>query len=80
MSPTTDTVRGLGLVGDRAAIGGAYLAMTSRLLKDNAISLLRRGAPAGGKNYLISTLARLMPKESVISISSASPMALTATA
>ena len=50
--------------------------MSSRLLRDNAISLLRRGAPSGGKNYLISVLSRLMPKESIISISSASPMAL----
>ena len=66
----------LGVVGERSAIGGAYLAMTSRLLRDTAISFLRRGAPAGGKNYLISSVARLMPKESVISISSASPMAL----
>jgi hypothetical protein len=76
MNRAADSARRLGVVGERAAIGGAYLAMTSRLLKDNAISLLRRGAPAGGKNYLISTLARLVPKESVISISSASPMAL----
>jgi hypothetical protein len=66
----------LGVVGERAAIRGAYLAMTSRLLRHNAISLLRRGAPAGGKNYLLGVLSLLMPKESVISISSASPMAL----
>ena len=66
----------LGVVGERTAICGAYLAMSSRLLRDNAISLLRRGAPSGGKNYLISVLSRLMPKESIISISSASPMAL----
>ena len=67
---------GLGVVGERTAICGTYLAMTSRLLRDNSISLLRRGAPAGGKNFLIGCLSRLMPKDSVISISSASPMAL----
>ena len=50
--------------------------MTSRLLRDNSISLLRRGAPAGGKNFLIGCLSRLIPKDSIISISSASPMAL----
>jgi hypothetical protein len=66
----------LGVVGERMAICGTYLAMTSRLLRDNAISLLRRGAPAGGKNHLLGVLSRLMPKDSVISISSASPMAL----
>ena len=67
---------GLGVVGERTAICGTYLAMTSRLLRDNSISLLRRGAPAGGKNFLIACLSRLMPKDSIISISSASPMAL----
>ena len=67
---------GLGVVGERTAICGTYLAMTSRLLRDNSISLLRRGAPAGGKNFLIGCLSRLMPKDSIISISSASPMAL----
>jgi hypothetical protein len=66
----------LGVVGERAAIRGVYLAMTSRLLKDNAISMLRRGAPSSGKNFLIGVLCRLIPKESVIAISSASPMAL----
>jgi hypothetical protein len=66
----------LGVVGERQAIRGIYLAMISRLLKDSAISVLRRGAPAGGKNFLIGTLCRLVPKESVIAISSASPMAL----
>ena len=67
---------GLGVVGERTAICGTYLAMTSRLLRDNSISLLRRGAPAGGKNFLIGCLSRLMPKDCIISISSASPMAL----
>jgi hypothetical protein len=66
----------LGVVGERQAIRSIYLAMTSRMLKDNAISVLRRGAPAGGKNFLIVTLCRLVPNESVIAISSASPMAL----
>ena len=70
------TAHRLGVVGERQAIRAVYLAMTSRLLKDNAISLLRRGAPAGGKNFLIAVVSRFMPKDSVISISSASPMAL----
>jgi hypothetical protein len=70
------TAHRLGVVGERQAIRAVYLAMTSRLLKDNAISLLRRGAPAGGKNFLIGVVSRFMPEGSVISISSASPMAL----
>jgi hypothetical protein len=70
------TAHRLGVVGERQAIRAVYLAMTSRLLRDNAISVLRRGAPAGGKNFLIAVISRFMPKDSVISISSASPMAL----
>jgi hypothetical protein len=69
-------VHRLGVVGERQTIRAIYLAMTSRMLKDNAISVLRRGAPSSGKNFLIGVLCRLMPKESVIAVSSASPMAL----
>jgi hypothetical protein len=66
----------LDVVGEGAATRGAYLVMTSRLLKTNALSLLRRGAPAGGKNYLVLAILRLMPLESVVRISGASPTAL----
>jgi hypothetical protein len=66
----------LGVVGESAAIRGAYLVMTSRLLRSTALSLLRRGAPAGGKNFLPNTLLRLIPPESVIRISGSSPTAL----
>jgi len=68
-------VQRLGVVGEGSTIRGMYLTMTSRLLKD-AISLLRRGAAAGGKNYPILVILRIIPPESVISISSSSPMAL----
>jgi hypothetical protein len=40
------------------------------------ISILRRGAAAGGKNYLFEKLLLLVPEESIIKISSSSPMAL----
>jgi Bifunctional DNA primase/polymerase, N-terminal len=65
-------VHGLGVVGESAAIRGAYLAATSRLLRNHAICLLRRGAAAGGKNFLLSTVFRLLPSES----SSSSPAAV----
>ena len=68
--------RRLGVVGEGPAIRGAYIAATSRLLCAGAISLLRRGAPAGGKNYLFTNVTILIPEESVISVSGASPMAL----
>jgi hypothetical protein len=66
----------LGVVGEGAAVRSNYLTMTSRLLRDGALSSLRRGAPAGGKNHLIGAVLRLMPAESVIRISGASPTAL----
>jgi hypothetical protein len=69
-------VHGLGVVGESAAIRGAYLAATSRLLRNHAICLLRRGAAAGGKNFLLSTVFRLMPGDSVVVLSSGSPMSL----
>jgi hypothetical protein len=69
-------VHGLGVVGESAAIRGAYLAATSRLLRNHAICLLRRGAAAGGKNFLLSTVFHLIPSESVVVLSSGSPMSL----
>lgn len=66
----------LGVIGESASIRGAYLAATSRLLKKNAISYLRRGAAAAGKNHLLLAVLRLIPEESVLQISSATPMAL----
>src|SRR4029077_5241710 len=46
------TVRSLGLGGGSASLAGAYLTASSRFNKKSAICLLRRGAPAGGKNFL----------------------------
>ena len=66
----------LGVVNENEAIAGAYLACTSRLLKRQAISYLRRGAAASGKNHLITVVLKLFPKSCVIPISSATPMAL----
>ena len=69
-------VHGLGVVGESAAIRGTYLAATSRLLRNHAICLLRRGAAAGGKNFLLSTVFRLVPGDSVVVLSSGSLMSL----
>jgi hypothetical protein len=66
----------LGVVNENEAIAGAYLACTSRLLKRQAISYLRRGAAASGKNHLITVVLKLFPQSCVIPISSATPMAL----
>jgi hypothetical protein len=69
-------VHRLGVVGEDAAIRGGYLAATSRLLRKRAISLLRRGAAAGGKNFLLTAVLRLIPRDSVVLMSSGSPMSL----
>jgi hypothetical protein len=69
-------VHRLGVVGEGAAIRGGYLAATSRLLRKRAISLLRRGAAAGGKNFLLTAVLRLVPRDSIVVMSSGSPMSL----
>jgi hypothetical protein len=71
-----EAVHAAGVVGEGAAIRGAYLAGTSRLLVSKAISLLRRGAAAGGKNVLLSAVFSFFPDEDVIHMSSGSPMSL----
>jgi hypothetical protein len=71
-----EVVHRVGVVGEGAAIRGAYLAGSSRLLRKRAICLLRRGAAAGGKNFLLSTVFRLVPNDSVVVLSSGSPMSL----
>ena len=68
--------RRLGLVGEGASVRGAYLVASSRLNKESAICLLRRGAPAGGKNYLIDKTFALIPADCVVRMSSGSPLSL----
>jgi hypothetical protein len=59
-------VHRLGVVGEAAAIRGAYLTASSRLNRASAMSLLRRGAASGGKNFLITKTLELIPTDSVI--------------
>ena len=68
--------RRLGLVGEGASLRGAYLTASSRLNKESAICLLRRGAPAGGKNFLIDKTFALIPDDCVVRMSSGSPLSL----
>jgi hypothetical protein len=65
-----------GVVGEEPAIRGAYLAASSRLLRKRPICLLRRGAAAGGKNFLLANVLALIPSASVIVMSSGSPMSI----
>ena len=66
----------LGVVGEGASIPRRYLAASSRLCRRSALCLLRRGAAAGGKNFLVSKALRLIPDEAVIHMTSGSPLSL----
>ena len=69
-------VRDLGMVGESASIRGSYIVASSRLCRRGALCLARRGAAAGGKNYLILKTLMLIPDDAVVHISSGSPMSL----
>jgi hypothetical protein len=66
----------MGLVNERSAIKAGYLAATSRLERNGAIALLRRGAAASGKNYPVEKLFRLLPPESIVTAVGGSPKSL----
>jgi hypothetical protein len=69
-------VRDLGMIGESASIRGSYIVASSRLCRRGALCLARRGAAAGGKNYLILKMLMLIPDDAVVHISSGSPMSL----
>jgi hypothetical protein len=66
----------LGVVGEGAGVRAIYLTASSGLLVGEAIRLLRTGASASGKNYLVEKVLRFIPKHAVIRISGASPKAI----
>jgi hypothetical protein len=69
-------VQRLGVVGERASIKGVYIAASSRFNAGSSICLVRLGAPAGGKNFLVSTTLKIIPADDVVNISSGSPLSL----
>jgi hypothetical protein len=76
LADVEEMVRRHGVVGESGAIRGTYLTASSRLNSASAICLLRRGAPAGGKNSLISNTLALIPTDCVVHMSSGSPLSL----
>lgn len=72
----TDLVARLGVVSERRAISATYLTATSRLNSKSAISLLRRGAAASGKNFLADAVFKLIPPESIVVAVGGSPKSL----
>ena len=65
-----------GIVGERAGILAIYLAMTSRLHRRKAMSLLRRGASAAGKNAPIEEVLKLFPPDAIYEMTDGSPKSL----
>jgi hypothetical protein len=65
-----------GIVEEAHAIRSTYLAATSRLAIKNVINVVREGAAAGGKSFVTDSVLDFIPKESVIELTTASPMAL----
>jgi hypothetical protein len=66
----------LGVVGESAGVRALYLTYTSRLLADDAVRLLRLGAPASGKNLVAEKTLTFIPPDSVVQFSGSSPKAL----
>ena len=71
-----DVVDQLGVVEDRQGVKATYLAATSRLAMNRALSHLRRGAAASGKSHPINIVLELIPPESVIVAVGGSPKSL----
>jgi hypothetical protein len=65
----------LGIAGDRRGILGVSLVMVSRLLSDPA-RMLRKGAAASGKSFVIDKLVQLLNDYDYIRITAASARAL----
>jgi putative DNA primase/helicase len=66
----------LGVVNEGANARALYLVSSSRLLADEAARLLRRGAPASGKNAVVEKVLKFIPSDAVIHISGSSPKML----
>jgi hypothetical protein len=66
----------LGVVGEGAGLHALYLACGSRLLADDAVRLLRLGAPASGKNAVVEKTLKFIPPDSIVQFSGSSPKAL----
>lgn len=65
-----------GVVAEESAIVAILLVSTSRLLVGRALCLLRRGAPASGKNYATDAILKLTPPEALVHLNSGSAKAL----
>jgi hypothetical protein len=65
-----------GVVNEDANVRAIYLVSSSRLLADEAARLLRRGAPASGKNTVVEKVLKFIPPYAVVHVSGSSPKML----
>jgi hypothetical protein len=68
-------IRDIGVAGEEDLALMLYVVMTSRLL-DRPLSAIVQGASASGKSYIIETIGKLMPPESVVQAHDFSDQAL----
>jgi hypothetical protein len=68
-------VRSQGVVGENHLVKLIYIAGVSRLL-DSPINPLVKGASSGGKSFVSQQTLRLFPPDSVLTLTTASPLSL----
>jgi hypothetical protein len=67
--------RALGIVGERELVLAVYLTATSRKL-DKPLALIVRGSSSGGKSYVVSAVAELIPPGEMIEATRMTPTSL----
>ena len=65
----------LGVAGDACGVLSTYAVAASRFLSDPC-RMVRVGASASGKNYVIDAILKLLPPDDYIKMTSASPKAM----
>jgi hypothetical protein len=72
MGYIVDLTHRRGVIGEEQGIRISLLSATSRMCLQQALSMLRRGAAAAGKNYVLERVFGYLPPDSVIRITMAS--------
>jgi hypothetical protein len=67
-----DVTHRRGVIGEEQGIRISLLSATSRLCLQQALNMLRRGAAAAAKNYILERVLSYLPPDSVIRITMAS--------
>jgi len=65
-----------GVAGERSALIALNLFMAGRMHKTMPMALLRTGAPASGKSFVVEQALSMLPKSAVVRVSGASAKSL----